>query len=70
AATPAALRDALTALGVAPQAITLAADPAHALQGAAARCGAADRIVVFGSFYTVGGVLEHGVPQLRAPHLP
>ncbi|MBU6438081.1 MAG: bifunctional tetrahydrofolate synthase/dihydrofolate synthase, partial [Betaproteobacteria bacterium] len=49
AATPAALRDALTALGVAPQAITLDSDPAHALQGAAARCGAADRIVVFGS---------------------
>jgi dihydrofolate synthase / folylpolyglutamate synthase len=27
------------------------------------------RIVVFGSFYTVGGVLEHGTPKLAAPHL-
>jgi dihydrofolate synthase/folylpolyglutamate synthase len=29
----------------------------------------ADRIVVFGSFYTVGGVLENGVPRLQAKHL-
>ncbi len=26
-------------------------------------------IVVFGSFFTVGGVLEHGTPRLQAEHL-
>jgi dihydrofolate synthase/folylpolyglutamate synthase len=25
--------------------------------------------VVFGSFYTVGGVLAHGTPRLSAKHL-
>lgn len=34
-----------------------------------AAAGATDRIVVFGSFYTVGGVLEHGTPKLQAKHL-
>ena len=29
----------------------------------------ADRIVVFGSFLTVGGVLQDGVPRLQAKHL-
>jgi dihydrofolate synthase / folylpolyglutamate synthase len=29
----------------------------------------ADRILVFGSFYTVGGVLRQGVPRLAAKHL-
>ena len=42
------------------------ASPSEALQAAAARAGPTDRIVVFGSFYTVGGVLEHGVPRLQA----
>ncbi len=42
------------------------ASPAQALQAAAAGATPADRIVVFGSFYTVGGVLEHGVPRLQA----
>ena len=42
------------------------ASPSKALQAAAARAGPTDRIVVFGSFYTVGGVLEHGVPRLQA----
>ena len=45
------------------------ADPQQALDAAVAACGAADRIVVFGSFYTVGGVLAHGVPRLSAKHL-
>ena len=40
--------------------------PAAALQAAAAAATPADRIVVFGSFYTVGGVLEHGIPRLQA----
>lgn len=44
------------------------ADPAAALRAAAAAAGPADRIVVFGSFYTVGGVLEAGLPKFPAPH--
>lgn len=45
-------------------------DPESALQAALVRADPADRIVVFGSFYTVGGVLAHGVPRLQAQHLP
>ncbi len=40
------------------------ADPQSALEAAAAAASPADRIVVFGSFFTVGGVLAHGVPRL------
>ena len=42
------------------------ASPTQALAAAAAQARPTDRIVVFGSFYTVGGVLEHGVPRLQA----
>ena len=42
--------------------------PASALAAAAASADPADRIVVFGSFYTVGGVLQQGLPRLSAPH--
>ncbi|MDD4943945.1 MAG: bifunctional folylpolyglutamate synthase/dihydrofolate synthase, partial [Rhodoferax sp.] len=45
-------------------------DPESALQAALAQADPADRIVVFGSFYTVGGVLKDGVPRLQAKHLP
>lgn len=45
------------------------ADPLAALQAALAAATPADRIVVFGSFYTVGGVLKEGVPRLQAQHL-
>ena len=45
------------------------ADPASALSSALAVADPADRIVVFGSFYTVGGVLQQGLPQRAAPHL-
>ena len=45
------------------------ADSMQALQAAIGRADPADRIVVFGSFYTVGGVLLHGVPRLSAKHL-
>ena len=44
-------------------------DPMQALQAAIAAADPTDRIVVFGSFYTVGGVLEQGVPRLQAKHL-
>ena len=43
-------------------------DPESALQSALATADPADRIVVFGSFYTVGGVLKGGVPRLAAKH--
>ena len=46
------------------------ADPQQALQAAVAAADPADRIVVFGSFFTVGGVLKDGVPRLSAKHLP
>jgi dihydrofolate synthase/folylpolyglutamate synthase len=42
------------------------ASPMDALRAAAAAADPADRIVVFGSFYTVGGVLKHGIPRLQA----
>jgi dihydrofolate synthase / folylpolyglutamate synthase len=45
------------------------ADPQQALDAAIAAAGPTDRIVVFGSFYTVGGVLQQGTPKLNAKHL-
>jgi dihydrofolate synthase/folylpolyglutamate synthase len=45
------------------------ASPQAALQAAVAGADPADRIVVFGSFHTVGGVLQDGVPRLQAKHL-
>lgn len=44
-------------------------DPQAALRAAVAAADPADRIIVFGSFYTVGGVLKDGVPRLQAKHL-
>ncbi len=44
-------------------------DPMQALQAAISAADPTDRIVVFGSFYTVGGVLQQGVPRLQAKHL-
>ena len=44
-------------------------DPLTALRAAVAAADPADRIVVFGSFFTVGGVLADGVPRLTAKHL-
>ncbi|GAB3664384.1 bifunctional tetrahydrofolate synthase/dihydrofolate synthase [Ramlibacter alkalitolerans] len=43
--------------------------PEDALRAAVAAAEPTDRILVFGSFYTVGGVLTHGVPRLSAKHL-
>jgi dihydrofolate synthase/folylpolyglutamate synthase len=45
------------------------ADPEAALAAAQAVADPTDRILVFGSFYTVGGVLKRGVPRLQAKHL-
>jgi len=43
--------------------------PAAGLRAAAAAADPADRIVVFGSFLTVGGVLKEGLPRLTAAHV-
>lgn len=45
------------------------ASPEDALASAVAAADPADRILVFGSFYTVGGVLQQGTPRLQAKHL-
>ncbi len=42
--------------------------PAEALAAATSSADPTDRIVVFGSFYTVGGVLENGLPQRTGRH--
>ena len=44
--------------------------PELALRAAIAAADPADRIVVFGSFYTVGAVLKDGLPRLFAKHMP
>jgi dihydrofolate synthase/folylpolyglutamate synthase len=44
------------------------AGPAAALAVALEHADPADRILVFGSFLTVGGVLRHGLPRLAAKH--
>ena len=43
--------------------------PESALKAAIANADPADRIIVFGSFYTVGGILKDGLPRLFAKHL-
>lgn len=43
--------------------------PMEALKAAVAAADPTDRIVVFGSFHTVGGVLQDGVPRLSAKHV-
>lgn len=73
AATAAALAERFAALQAqgglkTPKEVSVAqhADPQSALAAAAAEADPADRILVFGSFYTVGGVLKDGVPRLTA----
>jgi dihydrofolate synthase/folylpolyglutamate synthase len=44
-------------------------EPMQALSAAIAAADPADRIIVFGSFHTVGGVLTDGIPRLQAKHL-
>lgn len=45
------------------------ASPEQALRAAVAAADPTDRILVFGSFFTVGGVLKDGLPRLQAKHL-
>lgn len=71
AASAAQLEKAFLAAGLAtPAGVTTAthATPLEALHAAAAEATPADRILVFGSFYTVGGVLQAGLPRVTAGH--
>lgn len=53
-----------------PNAVVAAhADPRRALEAALAKADVADRIVVFGSFFTVGAVMAQGLPRLHGKHL-
>jgi dihydrofolate synthase/folylpolyglutamate synthase len=47
-----------------------AASPSEALALALERADPADRILVFGSFFTVGGVLQQGIPGRLTANLP
>jgi dihydrofolate synthase/folylpolyglutamate synthase len=55
--------------GVPPSTVSLHDTPPQALAAAVAQADPADRIVVFGSFQTVGAVLKAGLPRRAAPHL-
>ena len=64
-----ALHAGLGLRGPGPVRVFRHADPRAALVAALSASDPADRIVVFGSFYTVGGVLKDGLPRLGAQHL-
>ena len=69
AASATGLETAFLAAGLkTPPGVTTAthATPLDALHAAAAEATPADRILVFGSFYTVGGVLQAGLPRVTA----
>ena len=68
AADLAKLHAALDAKGPGPVTVACHAAPRDALEAALVTADPADRIVVFGSFYTVGGVLSDGVPRLTGRH--
>lgn len=69
AAELAAVLGAVRAKPPGPVSIACHADPGEALRAALEQADPADRILVFGSFYTVGGVLKEGLPRLKAPHV-
>ena len=69
AATALAARHASLGLkGPGPVAVECHESPSDALRAAIVQCDPADRIVVFGSFLTVGGVLKDGLPRLTGQH--
>ena len=65
----AALHGGLALAGPGPVQVARHGDPRAALEAALGGADPADRIVVFGSFYTVGGVLKDGLPRLGARHV-
>ena len=62
------LRSRLGVKGPGPVSAACHADPMQALDAALCAADPADRIVVFGSFNTVGGVLKNGIPRLTGKH--
>jgi len=64
-----ALHARLGLAGPGPVTVHTHADPLAALRTALGEADPPDRIVVFGSFYTVGGVLKEGLPRLGAAHV-
>ena len=56
--------------GPGPVTVACHANPLQAFGAALVGADPADRIVVFGSFHTVGGVLQNGVPRLTGHHAP
>ena len=64
----AALYRSLALQGPGPVTLAVHAQPGRALAAALEGADPADRIVVFGSFHTVGGVLQDGVPRLTGKH--
>jgi len=68
AATAESLAGVLRAIGGEAAACSTHGSPAEALASALKDVDPTGRIVVFGSFYTVGGVLKQGLPRLSAPH--
>ncbi|HWH82404.1 MAG TPA: bifunctional tetrahydrofolate synthase/dihydrofolate synthase [Burkholderiaceae bacterium] len=69
AAELAAAHAGLDAKGPGPVSVASHAEPSSALRAALKAADPADRIVVFGSFHTVGGVLKDGVPGLTGRHI-
>lgn len=65
----AALHERLALKGPGPVSAQQHATPAAALAAAVEVADPADRIVVLGSFLTLGGILKDGVPKLTAPHV-
>ena len=64
----AALHAGLGLKGPGPVTTDCHAEPLQAFRAALDAADPADRIVVFGSFHTVGGVLRDGVPRLGGKH--
>ena len=59
---------ALHSKGPGPVTVACHAEPRQALDAALSHADPADRIVVLGSFQTVGGVLKDGLPRLTGKH--
>ena len=71
AATAVELRNTWLTLSPPPSATASMFDgPNQALSQALASADPADRILIFGSFFTVGGVLQHGIHGRLPAYLP
>lgn len=64
-----AMHGRLALRGPGPVTVQAHPDPASALAAAVAASDPADRIVVLGSFLTLGGILKDGLPRLAARHV-